>query len=171
MIIYLHKLKRDDTYFLMKRFLTLSVGILGLLGACSSPDNEKTSATKSELQGTWELVSETKIEKGDTSFTPAAKNQRMIKIINGTHFAFVRHDLNHGKDSAAMFVAGAGTYTLNGNRYQENLDFCSFREWENHSFGFEVNISNDTLIQHGREKIESLGIERIIIEKYVRTDQ
>ena len=42
------------------------------------------------------------------------------------------------------------------------------REWEGHSFNFTVTISNDTLIQKGIEKVENLGIDRLIIEKYVR---
>jgi hypothetical protein len=31
-----------------------------------------------------------------------------------------------------------------------------------------VSINNDTLIQQGIEKIDSLGVNRINIEKYVR---
>ena len=121
------------------------------------------------LHGTWELLSETKIDQNDTTFTPAADNQRMIKIINESHFSFLRHDLQQGKDSTnAQFVAGGGSYTLKGNEYTEKLEFCNFREWENHSFSFNVEIRNDTLIQQGREKIEGLNIDRIIIEKYRR---
>ena len=92
----------------------------------------------------------------------------MIKIINNTHFSFLRHDLNKGKDSTATFVAGGGTYELKGNEYSEHLDYCSAREWEGNSFHFTVAIQNDTLVQSGREKIEGTGIDRIIIEKYFR---
>ncbi|MFZ6010310.1 MAG: hypothetical protein ACOYXT_08165 [Bacteroidota bacterium] len=123
------------------------------------------------LEGTWELISETKIEKDDTTFTPATKDQRMIKIINATHFAFLRHDLLQGKDSAAMFVAGGGRYTLQDRSYQEFLEYCNFREWENHEFKFTITIHQDTLIQQGSEKVEGLGIDRIIIEKYKRVTQ
>jgi len=31
-----------------------------------------------------------------------------------------------------------------------------------------VKIKNDTLIQKGIEKVEKLGVDRIIVEKYVR---
>ena len=123
------------------------------------------------LQGTWELLSETKIENGDTTFTPASKDQRMIKIINETHFAFLRHDLNGGKDSTAMFVAGGGKYSLNGNAYHEELEYCNFREWENHNFDFHVSVETDTLTQQGSEKVEGAGIDRIIIEKYRRVSE
>lgn len=92
----------------------------------------------------------------------------MIKIINDSHFAFLRHDLNKGQDSPAIFVAGGGSYTLQGDRYTENLEYCSEREWEGSTFEFTVAIEGDTLIQQGIEKVESLGVERYNIEKYVR---
>lgn len=91
----------------------------------------------------------------------------MIKIINATHFAFLKHDLTHGKDSA-IYESGAGKYTLEGNQYTEHLDFCNAREWEGHNFQFTVTISNDTLLQTGIEKLENLGVNRLIIEKYAR---
>lgn len=140
-----------------------------LLFSCSYEKDEKTSSTL--LEGTWELVAETKIENGDTTFTPASTGERMIKVINKTHFSFLRHDLNGGKDSTHLFVAGGGTYKLNGNTYTENLEFCNFREWENHSFLFTVSVRHDTLIQQGTEKLEGLNIDRIIIEKYKRVEQ
>jgi hypothetical protein len=124
------------------------------------------------VQGTWQLFSATLIEKGDTTFTDYTKNTRMIKIINETHFSFLNHDLNHGKDSTnTVFSAGGGRYTLDGNQYTEYLDYCNAREWEGHEFKFDVKLSNDTLIQQGVEKIENLGIERLNIEKYVRVKE
>lgn len=120
------------------------------------------------IEGTWELVSGTTIEKNDTTVTFYGKSQRFIKIINATHFSFLQHDLNKGKDSAAIFVAGGGSYTLEGNRYREKLEFCSFREWEGIHPEFTVKISGDTLIQQGREKVEHLNVDRIIIERYIR---
>jgi hypothetical protein len=123
------------------------------------------------LEGTWELLSETKIENGDTTYSEASKAQPMIKIINKTHFAFLRHDLTQGKDSTALFVAGGGRYTLKDHDYTEYLDYFISREWENNTFHFTVDIKNDTLIQSGIEKVEGLGIDRIIIEKYKRVEK
>jgi hypothetical protein len=91
----------------------------------------------------------------------------MIKIINATHFAFLRHDLSKGKDSA-VYSSGGGTYSLTDSSYTEHLDFCDAREWEGHSFQFTVSVKNDTLIQTGIEKLDSLGVNRLIIEKYVQ---
>lgn len=90
----------------------------------------------------------------------------MIKIINGTHFAFLKHSTQ--KDSALNFDAGGGRYTLIGNNYTEHLDFYNDRNWEDKAFNFTVTVKNDTLIQRGVEKVEKAGIDRIIIEKYVK---
>jgi hypothetical protein len=76
--------------------------------------------------------------------------------------------LNKGKDSAAVFVAGGGSYSLNDSLYTEHLEYCSARDWEGHDFPFTMNIINDTLIQSGIEKIESAGVNRVNIEKYIR---
>lgn len=149
---------RKNLYFCIWSVL---VGF-GLTGCTDQPSEKIT------LEGTWELLSETKIENGDTTFTPASSSQRMIKIINATHFAFLRHDLNSGKDSSATFTAGGGTYSLVGDVYKEHLEFFNLREWENHDFKFTVGIRNDTLIQQGEETVEGTGINRYIIEKYHR---
>jgi hypothetical protein len=144
-------------------FISLVVGCL----SC-----EKETAQPKPVEGTWQLFSATLIEKGDSTFTDYTQNVRMIKVINKTHFAFLNHDLTHGKDSAnAAFSAGGGRYTLEGSQYTEFLEYCNAREWEGHEFKFDVTVRNDTLIQQGVEKLVDLGIERLNIEKYVRVKE
>ena len=140
-----------------------------LIWSCNSHHN--TAQQKQDpgaLEGTWQLMSGTIIEKGDTTVTEYSGNQSMIKIINATHFAFLNHDLQNGKDSTAAFSAGGGVYTLEGNQYTEYLEYCSAREWEGNTFQFAVTIEGDTLTQRGTEKIENLGVERLNIERYKR---
>lgn len=121
------------------------------------------------IEGTWKLLSETKIEKGDTTFTRASADIPMVKILNQTHFTFLRHDLKKGQDStSSLFVAGGGRYELEGDQYTEYLEYCSAREWENNTFHFTLTIDNDTLVQQGHEKVDGTDIDRTIIEKYVR---
>ena len=139
-----------------------------ILLSCNT-GTKNIESSKPAIEGTWELISGTTIVKEDTTHTDYTRGQKMIKIINGTHFAFLRHDLNQGKDSAAaVFDSGAGRYTLNGDQYTEYLDYCNYREWEGHSLHFKVSVKNDTLIQSGTEKVENAGIDRVIIEKYFR---
>jgi major membrane immunogen (membrane-anchored lipoprotein) len=141
-----------------------------LLLACSATD-KKDSAAKSSLPivGTWKLISGTTIQKGDTTTTYYDKNLSFIKIINDTHFAFLNHDIHKGKDSAtAAYSSGGGSYTLHDSTYTEHLEYCSDRQWEGNDFPFTIRIKNDTLTQTGIEKVESEGVDRLNIEKYVR---
>lgn len=153
----------------MKIFKLILSGIV-LITSCQTESRPAAEAVKvnNGLKGTWKLFSGTLIEKGDTVVTDYTKNNSFIKIINDSHFAFLQHDLSKGKDSAASFSSGGGKYTLKDTSYTEHLEYCTAREWEGHDFTFNVQISNDTLIQRGVEVVESAGINRINIEKYTR---
>jgi hypothetical protein len=149
------------------KFLFIS---LVVLAACKQPSTEKTIADVpvTPLQGTWKLISAVKIIKADTAVTYPEKGQEdeMIKVINGDHFAFFKHDLKKG--GKPIFDSGAGTYSLTGDNYTENLQYCNYREWEGHSFNFKVSFKGDTLQQKGIEKIDSLKIDQEIVETYIR---
>src|SRR5688572_7401394 len=133
-----------------------------LIISCNTKKQGDAKASVTALQGTWKLLTGTVIEKGDTTITDYTTGKSFIKIINDSHFAFLLHDLNKGKDSAsAAFSAGGGSYSLNGNSYTEHLEYCNAREWEDHDFPFTVTINGDTLTQSGVEKIEAEGINRI----------
>ncbi|HVS98784.1 MAG TPA: hypothetical protein VHE54_19980 [Puia sp.] len=120
------------------------------------------------LNGTWRLLSGTSIAKGDTTVTDYTKDQNMIKIINDTHFAFLKHRVNEPKDSSNQFDAGGGSYTLDGDQYTEHLDYYADKNWEGKPFTFTVTVRGDTLVQKGVERVESEGVDHIIIEKYLR---
>jgi major membrane immunogen (membrane-anchored lipoprotein) len=146
--------------------LFLAASMLVACGRSEAEQNFKTGGP--ELEGTWKLLSGTLIEKGDTTVTDYTKKVSFIKIINDSHFAFLQHDLNKGKDSTASFSAGGGAYTLKDSAYTEKLEYCTAREWEGNEFHFTISIQNDTLVQRGVEKVEAAGVERLNIEKYVR---
>jgi hypothetical protein len=97
-----------------------------------------SQATKSPLEGTWEMVSGQEWPKGI----------RDIKMISGGHFIWVAYDTVKRKP---VYVGG-GTYILNGNSYTEHVDFMS----EEISAGiagkdqpFTVKVDGDTLTQTG----------------------
>ena len=145
----------------MKLIFTLSI-ITTIALSC----NNQSKQTTLPIIGTWELISATSTEKNSTvsTFNPKTK---MIKIINPTHFAFFSHVLGGGKDSANnQFSAGGGSYTLVDSVYTENLEYFVDPRWENHQFSFTVILSGDTLTQKGVEKIDSLGIDHKIVERY-----
>lgn len=151
----------------------LSAACFLIIASCTSKQEELTEKKLSEpIVGTWKLQHATLIEKGDTTETDYTKDRSFIKIINDTHFAFLHHDLKNGKDTAtAVFSSGGGTYTLKDSTYTEKLEYCTAREWEGHDFTFTLTFNKDTLIQQGREKIDSEGIDRLNIERYVRVKQ
>ena len=142
---------------------------VSLLSCQSSSPAHEAAPVSNPLAGTWKLITGTLIEKGDTVVTSYTKDRSFIKIINDTHFAFLHHDLKKGKDSA-IYSSGGGSYSLTDSLYTERLEYCTAREWEGHDFAFAIEIKNDTLIQSGVEKVESAGVNRINIEKYVRVN-
>jgi len=150
-------------------FAILSAAII----SCNNvqPPSFNTASDKTSIRGTWKLIEGITIEKGDSVVTDYTKGKSFIKILNATHFAFMGHDLDKGKDTAgAFFSSGGGKYELNDSNYTEHLEYCNAREWENNDFHFTVSISHDTLVQQGIEKIDSIGVNRINIEKYIRLE-
>jgi len=146
-------------------FILISVFLLSCNSSVQDP--EKISITR-PIEGTWKLLTGTLIEKGDTVVTDYTKGKSFIKIINNDHFAFLTHDLGKGKNADSMFVAGGGGYSFHDSSYTEHLEYCNDRQWEGNDFPFTVTINNDTLTQKGIEKIDSLGVNRLNIERYLR---
>ncbi|PSR54326.1 hypothetical protein AHMF7605_12770 [Adhaeribacter arboris] len=144
------------------------VVLSAFLMACGAEKmNQEAQLNPKPIIGTWQLIRGTLIEKGDTTVTDYTKNTSFIKVINESHFAFLQHDLNKGKDSA-VFVAGGGTYSLHNNIYTEHLEYCSARDWEGNNFKFTIDIKGDTLTQRGTEKVEGTAINRENIEQYIK---
>ncbi|MFI5140525.1 MAG: hypothetical protein ACHQIM_22085 [Sphingobacteriales bacterium] len=147
----------------------LAIALTILLSCNTKTKNDSQPAI--QLNGTWQLITGTTITKGVSEVTDYTKGQKFIKIINDTHFAFLKHNLNTPKDSLNHFDAGGGSYTLAGNKYTEHLDFYVDKNWEGKTFDFTVSLKNDTLTQTGLEKVEKENINRTIIEKYVKVKQ
>ncbi|MDB5001592.1 MAG: hypothetical protein JWR76_2669 [Mucilaginibacter sp.] len=144
-----------------------------LLAACKAPVKEETAVKEvpsAPIQGTWKMLSAVTVTKGDSVYTYPVKGQEMIKIINNSHFAFFKHDIKGG-GSKPIYDTGAGTYKLDGDNYTENLQYCNYREWEDHSFNFKITFKGDTLIQRGIEKIDSLKIDHEIVETYIKLNK
>ncbi|HRH59676.1 MAG TPA: hypothetical protein PL045_03855 [Chitinophagaceae bacterium] len=152
----------------MKTFACIAIAAI-TISSCNTPvTKEEPQPAKLPIQGTWKLLTGTLIEKNDTTVTDYTTGKSFIKVINQSHFAFMGHDLNKGKDSLAFYSSGGGKYDLQDSAYTEHLEYCSDRQWEGNDFHFTVIISNDTLVIQGIEKVEGAGIDRINIEKYVR---
>jgi hypothetical protein len=151
----------------MKKQLVIVAVVLA--AACnSSVENSQMKSNKIPLEGTWKLLTGTLIENNDTTVTDYTRGKEFIKIINDNHFAFLSHDLSKGKNADSLFSAGGGPYRLSDSSYTEHLAYCNDRQWEGNDFTFIVSINDDTLTQKGVERIDSLGVNRMNIERYVR---
>lgn len=113
-----------------------------------------SDAKKSQLDGTWELVSGQQLPKG----------ARDIKMILGGHFIFVAYDTQTGKP----LYTGGGTYTLNGSSYTKHMDFAS-DEIAAGLVGKDqpltVKVDGDTFIQTG-----TLSNAKSLSETWKRTN-
>jgi PhzF family phenazine biosynthesis protein len=160
------------TFWLEMKLLLLVLSFAVLYSSCKQGSQAKDKGAGNQIVGSWQLVSNIMITKGDTvvAYPVKGKDQVMIKMYNNSHFSFFTHDTKHGKVESPVFDSGAGTYKLVGDNYSEHLEYCNYREWENHDFNFKLTIRQDTLVQRGIEKIDSLNVNREIIETYVRLD-
>jgi len=147
----------------MRTFKLTFLAAAALVAGCAQKKQENP------MVGTWQLLTHTEITGGKTTaLDDYTGNNKFIKIINETHFAFLNHTINTAKDSSNKFDAGGGRYTLNGDKYTEHLDFYKDKNWEGQSFDFTITFSGDTLIQKGVEKVAKAHVDHIIIEKYLR---
>ncbi len=159
---YIHPQKRH------MKFTLICLSLLTVV-ACNTPATKEPSPAP--IIGTWKLLSGTTIKGTDTTTTDYTKGKEMIKIITATHFSFLNHDLNHGKDSTASFTAGGGRVKIGEGKYTELLDYCNYREWEGGTFDFDYTVSGDSLSIIGIEKVEKADVNHLNIEKYIRVKQ
>jgi len=146
----------------MRLNILMLFAVLSLLACANKNENKKDL----HIQGTWQLISATTIDKGKSETTDYSGKLKMIKLFNNSHFAFLKHSLDP-KDTTS-FDAGGGTFILKGEDYTEHLEYYKNKNWEGKSFNFKLAIHQDTLIQKGVEKVEAAGVDRVIIEKYIR---
>ncbi|QNR86331.1 hypothetical protein H9N25_07995 [Pedobacter riviphilus] len=146
------------------RNILMLLAVLSLF-SCANKDGNKKDLHL-DIQGTWQLLSATTIENGASQTTDYSGKLKMIKMFNNTHFAFLKHSLNP-KDTSS-FDAGGGTFVLKEDDYTEHLEYYKNKDWEGKTFKFKLTIHKDTLIQKGVEKVEKAGVDRVIIEKYIK---
>lgn len=149
----------------MKTIIIQSFIVLTLI-SCSKEKTAQSSnnpATKHPIEGSWKMVY-ADIRENDSIQVKDLSNTDFIKIINASHFAFFNQD----RGTSENYNAGGGSYTLIGADYKETLDFINAPDYRGHIFPFKIEIKGDSLIQQGHEKLEAAGLDRYILEKYIR---
>lgn len=149
----------------MKNTLFLVLLILSMF-ACDNLGNSSRNLdnnVSNALIGSWKLVYN-EIRENDSIQVKDLSNSNFIKIINKTHFAF----FNQIEGQAEGFYGGGGSYTLDGDKYIEQLDYIDQVKLRREVFPFTIKIKGDSLIQYGLEEVKEANIKRFIIEKYLR---
>ena len=122
----------------MKKIVFLSLIISLIIVSC-----KQQQESKSPVEGTWKLVGLYSPQFTSTSYDDMIKNGQ-IKTWSKEYFTWVGHS---ELDTVVWNGYGAGTYTLNGNQYEENVIYLYDTTFMNKKFKGLLEIRNDTLFQ------------------------
>lgn len=123
----------------------------------------------SPIEGAWKLVYATYTQddtlRGEFPGNLAGSD---MKMWTKGHFMFVGR---YKQDTTSTDNYGGGTYTLEGDQYQENIQYHSHAAYVGQSARMVMEIRNDTLIQtwplRANGQIDKSNFRQ---EKYVRLD-
>jgi len=143
----------------MKKIFFLSL-ITSLIIGCS------TQGKKTLIEGAWQLSHEF-IKSGDKiSEFPVDITGGEIKIWTENSFVFVGR---FEQDSIITDSFGGGTYKLEGNRYEEDVQYHSAGYYRGKKVKILLEIKNDTLIQtYPVDDNWQVNPDEYSVEKWVR---
>lgn len=145
----------------MKKVIFLSFVVAFIFGGC---DQKK----KPSIEGMWKLIYGKWHEwnPGDTMIYQFPGNMDIyhIKIFSKNNFTFVGH---FSLDTIIHDNYGGGTYTLNGDRYEENVLYAG-KAIFNRKIRMIQEIIKDTLIQKWPADEKWKLADDYSIEKYIR---
>ena len=132
------------------------------MGAC-------TRTKSSPMEGAWKLAYEYEVfgDKSTVIFPGVSKGSE-IKMWSGDKFALVGVFI---QDSTFTDNYGGGSFTLDGSRYEEMVQYHSAKEYLGQTVKLFLEINNDTLTQiwpvdENGEIIKS----HYYIEKWIRME-
>jgi len=142
----------------MKTMLTFCLA--GVLILCSF-----TVQKSPDIQGAWKLVA-TKYIDGNKEVVTSMADLNQWKMWTNDHFAFMGA-YKSGKKVRDNY--GAGTYTLNGNLYNETITYHVAKNLIGETIRMVIEIKGDTLIQTWPVD-ENGNVNRLsyVEEKYVK---
>jgi len=144
--------------FKLMAIITVMISIIVL--SCIKPQSKL-------IEGAWNLVYAHSIA-GDTLAWkfPVNYTGSDIKIWTKNHFIFVGR---YKKDTTFVDNYGGGTYTLDGNHYQETILYHVVTEWVGNKSKMLLEFKGDSLIQTWpADDNWQINKSNYRIEKYVR---
>jgi hypothetical protein len=129
----------------------------------------QAQSKKSSIEGTWQLVNARSMV-GDKIMSefPVNNTGSEIKIWTKTHWIVVGR---FKQDSTFSDLYAGGTYKLEGNKYEENVVYHSYKPYVGKNIKMILEIKNDTLTQtYPLDKNGQIFKLDYSIEKYIRLD-
>jgi len=129
-----------------------------------------TACNKQEInvpKGAWKMVRMEMVEgKKVTDYFSDRYRISQTKIWSGNNFIFVG---KYQVDTLTSYRYGVGTWTLNGNMYEENIQYHFDPAYEGKKNMIWLEIKNDTLLHiFPVNDLGEANKPRHYVEKYVR---
>jgi hypothetical protein len=144
----------------MKTILLYCLIVALGFSSCSQKESSK-------VEGAWKLV-HSQTFTGDSTFVnfPGKSDIDMTKIWTENHWMFVARVKT---DTVVKDEYGMGTYTLEGNKYEESIKILEYKGWEGKTIKMTMEMKNDTLFQtYPVDDKGRMETEWACVEKYVR---
>ena len=121
----------------MKKIFFIGAVLALIISACGKkPGNNP--------EGAWKMVQMQMNEKGKiTNYFSQRYKVSQIKMWSGNHFSFVG---KYEVDTISSYRFGVGTFTLDGNIYEETILYHFEQSYEGNKNKIWLEIRNDTLI-------------------------
>jgi hypothetical protein len=145
----------------MKKTIYLSLVIILITGNC-------TRDKKSQIEGAWQLVVTQSVANGKVETTyPGVLVGSEFKTWSEKNFMFVGR---WTENSTTTDNYGFGTYTLEGNNYEETILYHFNRPYEGQTIKMKLDLRNDTIFQvYHRLDTAGKPDEKVYsVEKYIR---
>lgn len=144
----------------MRKTIFLVLVIALITGSCARN-------TQKSLQGAWKMIQMQMVEgRKVTNYFSDRYTVNQIKMWSEDHFIFVG---KYQVDTSLIYRYGVGTYTLEGNLYEEDILYHFSKSYEGTKNKIWLEIRNDTLLHIF--PVDDLGQPSQAthwIEKYVR---
>lgn len=147
-IFYLNKMVKPELIVMKSQFIKMT--LLALLGFSCSTQNDSSEDVATgplSLEGSWEITEKIDHDGGKTEWEPFGTGLIYQKHVTPTHFTWVGYD----PANDVVVGAGGGSYTLEGNKYVENIEFFIPVEdgYVGQTITFEAALEGDTWIHKG----------------------
>jgi hypothetical protein len=143
----------------MKNAILLCLFILLMTAACAKQDSNSP-------QGGWQMVQMQMNDKGKlTNYFSDRYVVNQTKMWDGNHFIFVG---KYQVDTAITYRYGVGTWTLNGNIYEEDILYHFDKTYEGRKNKIWLEIKNDTLLHIFPVNDQGVPASTHWIERYVK---